>query len=111
MILVKGARVEDMHKEMWPMAVRLDLWWRKYFGYELHITSGKNGKHSKASDHNWGGGLDLRTWTTAISGEQTSSTKRRELLNRLKRFLGKHWFVLDEGTHFHISYRPQDTNQ
>ena len=41
------------------------------------------------------------------SGVQLEDSRRMALVTALKTFLGPDWFVLDEGTHIHIDWRPQ----
>jgi len=65
------------------------------------FTSGRDGKHSKGSDHYLGRAIDLRTWYWFFK-----PSKVRELERRLKEVLEPlGWFVLRERTHIHLSYR------
>lgn len=100
--------VDGLHPKMLPILFRLDAWWRKpdNFGYELILTSVCDGRHSKQSQHYRGLAWDCRTWQRENSGTQVTGEKRDQLFRKLKRYLGKDFFVLDEGTHFHIDWRP-----
>lgn len=101
--------VWNMHPVMWPTAHRIDeLWWR-LLGYELVIYSANDGVHSKGSRHPLGTALDLRTRSSMPVGNQLTGAARVAVLNALKELLGDDWFVLDEGDHFHIDYRPKTT--
>ncbi len=99
--------VEGLHPAIFAHLFRIDEWCRRHFGYELVITSCTDGKQSKTSRHYLGTAIDVRTWTAPDSGTQIEQTQRTDLVTRLKRFLGRDWFVLDEGTHIHIDWRPQ----
>ena len=69
------------------------------FGSDLTITSMNDGTHSKTSRHYAGDAFDVRTW--GIKGQE------EKVCQRLREALGKHYFVLFEGDHIHISYKPQ----
>ena len=69
------------------------------FDSDLTIASLNDGKHSKTSRHYSGDAWDVRTW--GIKG------KEEIVCQRLREALGKHYFVLFEGDHIHISYKPQ----
>jgi len=69
------------------------------FGSSLTITSLNDGKHSKTSRHYAGDAWDVRTW--GIKGIEEN------VCQRLRKALGKHYFVLFEADHIHISYKPQ----
>ena len=99
--------VEGLHPALLPHLFRIDGWCRRHLGYELIITSCTDGQHSPTSRHYLGTAIDVRTWTTPESGTQITGDARTELATKLKRFLGADWFVLDEGTHFHIDWRPR----
>jgi len=99
--------VSGIHPAILQDLFRVDEWCRRNIGYELVITSCTDGKHSKASRHYIGTAVDVRTWTTPDSGVQIADAQRTDLAAKLNRFLGKDWFVLDEGTHLHIDWRPQ----
>ena len=69
------------------------------FGSDLTITSLNDGKHSRTSRHYAGTAWDVRTW--GIKG------KEEIVCQKLREALGLHYFVLFEGDHIHISYKPQ----
>lgn len=99
--------VDGIHPALLPHLFRLDDWCRDHLGYELIIISCTDGKHSSTSRHYLGTAIDMRTWTTPESGVQIGEPRRTGLFTGLKNFLGRDWFVLDEGTHFHIDWRPR----
>ncbi len=101
--------VDGLHPALLPYLFRLDAWCREEsnLGYELIITSCTYGQHSRTSRHYLGTAIDIRTWTTPSSGVQLEDSRRMALVTALKNFLGRDWFVLDEGTHIHIDWRPQ----
>jgi hypothetical protein len=96
-----------MHPDIWPFVFYLDDKWREWTDYELIITSARDGRHSSTSDHYWGGALDVRSWTTETSGEQITGDKRKEIFEKVQTCMGQNWYCLDEGDHFHLSYRPR----
>jgi hypothetical protein len=98
--------VDGLHPSLFTQLFRIDGWCRRHLGYELIITGGTERMHSNRSRHYVGTDIDMRTWTTEKSGTQITGDKRKQLLAKLKRFLGPDWFVLDESTHFHLSWRP-----
>lgn len=101
-------KVARMHPDIWPDLFRLDEAWRRWTDMELLITSARDGTHSDTSDHYWGGAIDIRTWRDPAGKKgQISGNKRKQLLSKTKRLLGRNWYVLDEGTHFHLSWRPR----
>ena len=69
------------------------------FDSDLTITSLNDGKHSKTSRHYAGDAWDVRTWD--IKG------KEEIVCHKLREALGKHYNVLFETDHIHISYKPQ----
>lgn len=99
--------VENMHGAVWPAMMKLDQAWRGSVGYELIITSAKDGRHSATSRHYLGTAVDVRTWTAYTSGVQMTGTRRKDAYNLVKTVLGDDWFVLDEKSHFHLDYRPR----
>ncbi len=106
---LKSTRVSvaGIHPTILPNLFLVDEWCRRNLGYELVITSCTDGKHSRTSRHYLGTAIDIRTWTTPDSGKQINGAARSDLRARLKKHLGPDWFVLDEGTHFHIDWRPR----
>ncbi len=108
MKLVKSkCDVSGMHHAIWPDLFRLDSALRGAYGQELRITHARDGKHSRTSRHYLGTAVDMRTWTTSTSGIQVQGSERRKLFKLVQDVLGEDWFVLDEGTHFHLDYRPR----
>jgi hypothetical protein len=99
--------VDGIHPFILPYMFLIDEWCRDHLGYELIITSCTDGQHSSTSRHYLGTAIDVRTWTEPASGMQIEGDVRSKLVTQLKHILGKDWFVLDEGTHFHIDWRPQ----
>lgn len=112
-----SVKLDKMHPEMWPMALRVDRVYREVTGDESTITSGcevvikPNGKliHKKTSlhyPHNCpyykARALDFRTWTSSTSGIQLAGLNRRELVNKVKDAVGPAFQVIDEKNHIHI---------
>ena len=104
----QGVEVDNLLPAMWPDLCRLDRAWREQYGYDLMVTSGRDGKHSaRTSDHYRGGAIDCRTWTTETSGVQMNNIERGKAFRLVKRELGQDWFVKSEADHIHASYRPE----
>jgi len=103
--------VDGLHPALLPHLFRLDHWCRDHLGYELVITSSTDGVHSATSRYYLGTAIDMRTWTTPESGVQMAEPRGTGLVAGLKAFLGRDWFVLDEGTHIHIDWRPRRKSQ
>lgn len=74
-------------------------------GVEMVITSVTDGNHGDFSRHFLGMAVDLRTRN--IPGESV----RQKIIKELKYNLGPQYKVLDEKTHFHISFKPKDPPQ
>jgi len=92
---------------MWPDLIALDNLVRVIMGYELIVTSAKDGKHkARTSCHYRGGAVDMRTWLEPNSGVQIQGEARIALHKKIKEFLGHDWYVKNEANHFHLSYRP-----
>jgi hypothetical protein len=97
----------DLHPKLAATLPIIDAWCWANMGYELHITSACDGKHSATySNHYSGCAIDIRTWTTPTSKRQIASAKRADLASSLAKHLGEHFQVLNESTHFHIAFRP-----
>lgn len=105
---LKSSRVSvhNLHPQLFPSMMVADEVCRKVLGYEMIVTSCNDGRHSHNSDHYKGLAWDLRTWTSATSGRQSTPTVRKKLVKELKAKLDDEYFILDESTHIHISYRP-----
>jgi len=70
-----------------------------WFNVECVITSGAEGKHSATSRHYLGFAIDVRSRDFKAADIGQVGTK-------LKEALGDEFYVLFEGNHFHISYKP-----
>lgn len=98
-----------LHPAFFHKLMLLDEIWRDVRGHELIITSAVDGRHSKHSRHYIGCAVDIRTWTSEVSGTQMQGTDREHLKRLVMQSLGPAFSVLDEGSHFHISLKPQET--
>ena len=99
--------VAGMHPDVWEPLFKLDRAHREWHGDELTLTSCRDGKHSSTSDHYWGGAVDMRTWAKGDPGTQLSGLARERLFENVQTLMGDNWYCLDEGDHFHLSYRPR----
>jgi len=100
--LKHGASLENVSWRMFYVAVVMDDIFKKR-GQEAVITSGADGKHSRASKHyaknNFSGmveALDFRTW----------HVKAEEVAQEARDKLGPDYDVVVEATHLHIEYDP-----
>ena len=84
----------------------LDAYWRDAVGYELIITSGRDGEHKLYSLHYVGNAADIRTWTSANSGRQITGTRRETILRMARLIAGDEFDVVNEGHHFHLEWQP-----
>lgn len=98
--------VRGLETELVVALFDLDMLWRKMVGYELIITSARDGRHKRASQHYKGDAVDIRTWTTESSGTQLSGENRRRVYQNVTDYLGPDFIVIDERDHLHIHYRP-----
>jgi hypothetical protein len=73
------------------------------FGFDVTITSGLDGKHSKNSKHYTGEALDFRT-RDLPSGNQ--GQEARFITKLLAELLGDDYDVVLEKTHIHVEYDP-----
>lgn len=104
-----SVNVSDLHREMWHTLFELDMVWRGKVGYEMVITSGNDGIHTApTSDHYADRAVDIRTWTSGSSGVQLFGDARDAAFAVVTEVLGRDWYVKNERTHFHLSYRPRE---
>ncbi len=66
-------------------------------GQELVITSALDGTHSAGSYHYYGYAVDLRS-------RYFTTTKKKEVVRKLKDALGTDYTVIGEHTHIHVQY-------
>ena len=99
--------ISGLHPAVEEILPALDGLWKDHAGYELTITHGLDGKHSRYSRHYWGGAIDIRTHTKPGSWIQITGAERRGLLTAVKELLGNNFNVLDEETHFHVAFKPE----
>ena len=69
------------------------------YNIEMVVTSITDSKHSTFSRHYQGFAFDLRT-------RNVPESKRGQILGEIKESLTKDFNVIDEGSHFHIGYKP-----
>ena len=95
-----------LHTAMFPAMFVADDVCRAQLGYEMIVTSARDGHHSNTSRHYAGLAWDMRTWTTQDSGIQIGNLKKMNLVHTLQEALPD-FFVLGEKDHIHISYKPK----
>ena len=99
--------ISGLHPALEARLQELDALWKEQAGYELTITHGLDGHHSRWSRHYWGGAIDMRTHTSDGSWIQFTGNKRTGLHTAIINLLGSNFNVLDEETHFHIAFKPE----
>ena len=70
-------------------------------GYDLVITSLNDSTHSDTSRHYQGMAVDFRTRHLA------NGSKARDITEKIRDRLGRHYLVLFEQNHIHVSYKPR----
>ena len=87
----------------------LDDMWLDIVGHELHILHALDGEHSRFSRHYQGCAIDVRTWRNPSDNlsAQIEGADRDALLAQARQILGKNFLLIDHGTHFHISFKPE----
>lgn len=101
MLIKPGVDLRGIRPEMVLAVIAADRIWQEA-GYELVITSGRDGRHKPGSLHYSGNGLDFRTL-----GAGMDKATARALAARLKTALGEQWDVIDEGDHIHVEFDPK----
>jgi hypothetical protein len=102
--LKHGVIFDGVTGPIWYALGIADLVCEMYAGFELVVTSLKDGKHSDASLHYSGNAFDLRTRT--MTEEQLGL-----VYNSLKLRLKPRGFdVVLEKTHIHVEYDPKGRN-
>lgn len=99
MKIKSGVRLTGIQPQMVLAAIICEGVYKKY-GVEFVITSGIEGKHSGTSRHYLGFAIDART-------RDFSPSDLKKVESDLKDALGDEFFVLFEGNHFHISFKPR----
>lgn len=69
-------------------------------GKEMVVTSILDGVHKQSSKHYVGDAFDMRVWIYTKS-------QLEKIITRLKKDLGKNYFVLFEGDHIHVQFDPK----
>lgn len=91
---VTGLRNEALFATMVAYSIYAD------HGYDLIITSGTNGSHSRGSEHYKGDAIDLRT-------RHMSAGDPEKISEEIARALGPEFDVILEPTHIHIEFDPK----
>jgi len=94
-----GVRLTGLQPQMVLAAIIAEGVYKKY-GVECVITSGIEGNHSGTSRHYQGFALDIRT-------RDFKPADLKNVEHDLKTALGDDFYVLFEGNHFHISFKPK----
>jgi len=70
-------------------------------GYDCVVTSINDSTHSQTSRHYQGCAVDFRTRNFPNDGIA------REVTEEIRQRLGRHYMVLFERNHIHVSYKPR----
>ena len=100
MYLKHNVKIQGLTPEMLLGIIIINDVYKSY-SIDLVITSVTDSKHTaEHSLHYSGNAIDCRTSNIPIN------IPRKIILDDLKQALGPNFQVLDEQTHFHISYKP-----
>lgn len=94
-----GVNIWGLQVEMQPVLWHAEAIWESR-GYELVITSARDGIHSAGSLHYYGYAVDIRAsenWNYGISDIM-------EMAAELKKALGDGYDVIVHETHIHVEY-------
>lgn len=97
--LKSGVLIQELDGLLVWMLWELCNLWGAYNIPEVVVTSGMDGKHMRGSLHYQGKALDIRRWN--VPEEDLD-----EIVQTVRRILGKDWDVVPEKTHIHIEYDP-----
>ena len=102
MIHIKeGADISDLEKVCLKAIYKIH-WLYKKLGYDLWVTSGVDGKHSKSSFHYLGLAFDIRI------REFKDDVNIHDLVADIKVALGQQFDVILHNTHIHVEYDPRE---
>ena len=102
MILKPGVRILGIKPETWAITMAADpLWMGLGLPYGVTVSSGTEGRHTRASKHYAGLALDLRISDLPAGTVQSVAEK-------LAANLGADFTVLLESDHIHGHYEPKD---
>jgi hypothetical protein len=97
--LKPGARITGLRNEV-LLAITVAYSVYSENGYEMIITAGTDGSHSRGSEHYKGDAFDLRT-RHLIAGDAA------KIHSQLQDALGPEFDVVLEDTHIHIEFDPK----
>ena len=69
-------------------------------GFDLVVTSINDSTHADTSRHYQGMAVDFRT-------RDFSGAVARSIVEKLRKALGRHYLVMNESNHIHVSYKPR----
>ena len=100
-----SVNIRGVHTDIIAGLFRLSPVWKQALGYELVITSARDGRHHPSSRHYVGCAVDIRTWVDANGSSQLDGHRRDEVCKLVRKTLsetGATFLVIDEEDHFHI---------
>jgi hypothetical protein len=100
-VIKPGVRILGLRPELLLGVHIVDAIFAKH-GLDCVITSVIDGKHSRASLHYTGCGIDFRTRHIKIAGVT------EEIRIEAKAALGDDFDFIFEGNHFHMEYQPKN---
>ena len=97
-------RIEELKPVLKNKLVDIALICKEVEGgtYEMTITSGNDGIHMRKSKHYTNEAIDIRN---------RDMKRRGEVSNRIKKFLGVHFDVINKVTHIHIEWDKKGGNK
>ena len=99
---IRPARIAGLRPEIQFAAISAAFLFDALNYKTLTITSGVDGKHSRASKHYSGQAIDIRTAAAGITRKRAG-----EIAVMLRQDLGAEYDVVAETTHIHIEYDPK----
>ena len=97
--LKPGVRITGLRNEaLFAAVVAYSIYSEE--GYEMIITSGTDGSHSRGSKHYCGDAFDLRT-------RHLGAGDAERIRDRLTSALGSEFDVILESTHIHVEFDPK----
>jgi hypothetical protein len=97
--LKPGARITGLRNEaLFAVYVAYSIYADE--GYDMIITSGTDGSHSRGSEHYKGDAFDLRT-------RHLGAGEAEKIRDMLASALGSEFDVVLESTHIHVEFDPK----
>ena len=96
----RSVNIIGLDIKMRPVLIAAEKVWNE-LGQRLVVTSARDGYHSAGSLHYYGYAVDLRS-------RYFTSEEKVEACDRLRDLLGSDYDVVNELTHIHVEYDPNE---